>query len=96
MARKQKVGTASGAVRHVAGAEATRARRIGRSVGAVEIDVAGGRLLLKLMLVLLGASRDMRILLGKDTDDVGRDFTVDNGLVVFADYVNTKFLEDVK
>ena len=78
MARKRKVDTASSAVRHVAGAEATRARRIGRSVGAVEIDFAGGRLLLKLMLVLLGVSRDMRILLEKDTDDVGADFVVDN------------------
>ena len=80
MAHKWEVGTASGAIRHVAGVETTRARRIGRSVGAVEIDVARGRLLL----VLLGARRDMHILFGKDTDDASRDFVVDKGLVVFV------------
>ena len=89
MAHKREVGTTSGAVRHVARVEATMARRIGQSVGAVEIDAACRRkIVAEVDAGMLGASRDMRISAsGKDTDDASRDFAVDNGLVVFTDHI---------
>ena len=50
-----------------------------------------------MLLMVFCASRGQRILLEKDADDSGGDFVVDDGLVVFADDVDTEFLRiDVK
>jgi hypothetical protein len=48
--------------------------------------------LLELILMLLGASCDVRVLIGEDTYDTGGDFVIDNGLVVFAYDIDAEFL----
>jgi hypothetical protein len=40
--------------------------------------------LLELRVMLLGASCDVRVLIGEDAYDTGGDFVMDDGLVVFA------------
>jgi hypothetical protein len=40
--------------------------------------------LLELRVMLLGASCDVRILIGEDAYNTGGDFVMDDGLVVFA------------
>jgi hypothetical protein len=45
---------------------------------------------------LLGAEGGLGFGVGKDADRSGGNFVVDNGFVVFADDVNTKFLYHVK
>ena len=63
----------------------------------VGIDSRGGSGGELLLLMVFCASRGQRILLEKDADDSGGDFVVDDGLVVFADDVDTEFLRiDVK
>ena len=52
--------------------------------------------LLGLSVVLLGSCGHLGILLGKDTDDSCCDLVVDDRLVVFADNVDTEFLETCK
>jgi hypothetical protein len=49
-------------------------------------------LLLKLLLMLLGASCDVRVLIGEDAYDTGGDFVMDDGLVVFAYDIDAEFL----
>ena len=44
----------------------------------------------------LGAWRGLRVELREDAHDSCGDFVVNNGLVVFADDINTKFLEGRK
>jgi hypothetical protein len=42
--------------------------------------------------MLLGASCDLRVLIGEDAHDTGGDFVMDDGLVVFAYNIDTEFL----
>jgi hypothetical protein len=63
----------------------------------VAIDGRGGRgggllLLALLVLMLFCVSCDQRALLGKDADDSGGDFVVDDGFVAFADDADSEFL----
>jgi hypothetical protein len=48
------------------------------------------------MLVLFGASGNMRVLFRKNTDDTGSDFIVNDGFVICANNVNTEFLVNVR
>jgi hypothetical protein len=49
-------------------------------------------LLLKLILMLLGGSYDVRVLIGEDAYDTGGDFVMDDGLVIFVYDIDAEFL----
>jgi hypothetical protein len=46
---------------------------------------------LELLVMLLGASCDVRVLIGEDAYDTGGDCVMDDGLVVFAYDIDTEF-----
>ena len=98
-ARLELTATTTGKRRKVLGSSSmttgpglTHPRPLGSSGGVLQELL----LLQLLLLVLLCASGNLRILLGKNADNAGRDLVMNNGLVILPHIINTEFLGSMR